>query len=61
MDKGHRAEVAAFVGLVEGGGTPLIPFPEIVNVTLSSIAAVTSAREDRRIGLEKEYGELCIQ
>lgn len=61
MDKGHRAEVAAFIGLVEGGGTPLIPFSEIVNVTLSSIAAVTSAREDRRIGLEKEYGELCIQ
>lgn len=60
-DKGHRAEVAAFVGLVEGGGKPLIPFPEIVNVTLASFAAVTSAREGRRIGLEREYGELCIQ
>jgi predicted dehydrogenase len=61
LDKGHRAEVAAFVRLVEGGGTPLIPFPEIVNVTLASIAAVTSAREGRRIELEKEYGELSVQ
>jgi predicted dehydrogenase/threonine dehydrogenase-like Zn-dependent dehydrogenase len=61
MDKGHRAEVEAFVDLVVKGGKPLISFPEIVNVTLASFAAVTSAREDRRIELEKEYGELCVQ
>ena len=60
MDKGHRAEVAAFVDLVEKGGKPLISFPEIVNVTLASFAAVTSAREDRHILIKKEYGELCI-
>ena len=61
MDKGHRAEVAAFVALAEKGGQPLISFPEIVNVTLASFAAVTSAREGRRIDLVYEYGELCIQ
>lgn len=60
MDKGHSAEVAAFVALVEKGGKPLISFPEIVNVTLASFAAVTSAREDRHICIKKEYGELCI-
>lgn len=60
MDKGHRAEVAAFVGLVEKGGRRLIPFPEMVNVTLASFAAMTSAREGRQIVLEKEYGELCL-
>jgi len=61
MDKGHRAEVAAFVALVDKGGKPLIPFSEIVNVTLASFAAVTSAREGRLIILKKENGELCIQ
>lgn len=52
MDKGHRAEVAAFVGLMEKGGKPLIPFPEIVNVTLASFAAVESARTGRVIFLD---------
>jgi len=60
IDKGHRVEVSAFIDLVEKGGKPLIPFSEIVNVTLASFAAVTSARENRKIVLEKEYGELCI-
>jgi predicted dehydrogenase len=58
MDKGHQAEVAAFVATVENGGEPLISFAELVNVTLSSFAAVTSAREGRLIDLSKEFGEL---
>jgi predicted dehydrogenase len=61
IDKGHRAEVAAFVNLVEKGGKPLIPFQEIVNVSLASIAAVTSAREGRQVGLDKEYGALSLR
>ena len=44
QDKGHRAEIAAFVERVSVGGTPLIPFEEIVNVTRASFAAVESAR-----------------
>lgn len=33
QDKGHAAEVAAFVSAVENGGPPPIPFDEIVEVT----------------------------
>lgn len=61
LNKGHRAAVAAFVDLVERGGEWLIPFSEIVNVTLASFAAAASAREGRQIVLGKEYGELCIR
>ena len=43
QDKGHRAEIAAFVDAVASGGPPLIPFDEIVNVTKASFAAVESA------------------
>ena len=46
QDKGHRAEIAAFVRAVAAGGPPLIPFDRIVNVTRASFAAVESARTD---------------
>ena len=65
QDKGHRAEIAAFVDAVarrESGDTipisgeigscpqiPLIPFEQIVNVTRASFAAVESARTGRTI------------
>ena len=49
MDKGHQAQFNAFVERVEKGGEALIPFDEIVNVTLASFAAVTSAKEGRVI------------
>jgi len=45
QDKGHRAEIAAFVKQVAAGGLPLIPFEEIVNVTEASFAAMESARK----------------
>lgn len=51
VDKGHAAELAAFVDRVETGGAPLIPFPQLVNVTTASFAAVRSAREGRPIDL----------
>jgi len=44
QDKGHRAEIAAFVNAVAAGGPPLIPFDQIVNVTRASFAAVEAAR-----------------
>ena len=44
QDKGHRAEIAAFVARVASGGPPLIPFPSLLNVTRASFAAVESAR-----------------
>ena len=45
QDKGHRAEISAFVNAVSAGGPLLIPFDEIVNATRASFAAVESARK----------------
>lgn len=53
QDKGHQAQFEAFVDSIENGSGPLIPFGEIVNVTLASFAAVTSARERRVVDLEE--------
>lgn len=44
QDKGHRAELAAFVDRISKGGDPLIPFDQLVNVTRASFAAMASAR-----------------
>ena len=51
QDKGHRSEVAAFVNAVAAGSAPLIPFPELVNATQASFAAVESARLNKTIPL----------
>ena len=51
QDKGHRAEISAFIDWVEQGGEPLIPFEELINVTRASFAAVTAARENWTIRL----------
>lgn len=45
QDKGHRAEVAAFIERVTNGGPPLIPWPELEEVTLASLAAVERAAQ----------------
>lgn len=45
QDKGHNAEVGAFVEAVRAGGPPVIPFDELELVTRASFAAVRSARE----------------
>ena len=45
QDKGHTAEIAAFVQRVKEGGEPLIRFEQLKNVTQASFAAVKSARE----------------
>lgn len=55
MDKGHQAEVAAFVKAVNQGGEPLISLDELVNVTLASFAVVAAAQGRRVINLAKEY------
>jgi predicted dehydrogenase len=52
QDKGHKAEVAAFLQRVGQGGPPLIPFHEADRVTLASFAAVRSAREGVPVRLE---------
>jgi hypothetical protein len=49
QDKGHGVQFDAFVDRVIDGGEPLIGFDELVNVTLASFAAVTSAHEGRMV------------
>ena len=61
QDKGHRAEMAAFIERIAEGGETLIPLAELVNVTLASFAAVTAARESRTIDISKEYGSLSFE
>mgnify|MGYP000296170803 CR=1 FL=1 len=45
QDKGHKAEVAAFIERVMDGGPPLIPWHELEEVTLATFAAVERALE----------------
>lgn len=44
QDKGHSNQFRLFVERVQQGGTPLIPFADIVNTTRASFAAVDSLR-----------------
>ncbi len=53
QDKGHMAEIQAFVDCVAGGGAPLIPYEEPANVTRASIAAVEAAREHKVVRLDE--------
>jgi predicted dehydrogenase len=43
QDKGHRAEIAAFLECIRHGGAPLIPFEELSEVTRATFQAVRSA------------------
>ena len=45
QDKGHAAEVEAFLRAVKDGGKPPISWEEIRATTLASILAVRSIRE----------------
>jgi predicted dehydrogenase len=60
QDKGHRAEVAAFIDLVASGGSPLIPWGELEEVTLTTFAAVERACEPPR-GLTPCRRTSCAQ
>ena len=51
QDKGHRAEVGAFLERVAAGGAALISFAELEIVTAASFAAVRSAAEGSAIAL----------
>ena len=54
QDKGHGVQFGAFVDRIIEGGEPLISMNELVNVTLASFAAMTSANEGRMIHLNDE-------
>jgi predicted dehydrogenase/threonine dehydrogenase-like Zn-dependent dehydrogenase len=44
QDKGHAAEIAAFVERITTGGEPLIPWPELEEASLATFAAVERAQ-----------------
>ncbi len=54
QNKGHTAEVAAFLERVGSGGEPLIPFSELAITTEASFAAVRSAKEGCVVRLSPE-------
>lgn len=58
INKGHQTQFQAFVNRVRKGGEQLMTLDEMVNVTLASFAAVTSARESRMIQINLEYKDL---
>ncbi len=51
QNKGHRAEVAAFVSSVKNGGPSLIPFADLEMVAAASFAAVRAASNGETIRL----------
>jgi predicted dehydrogenase len=58
-EKGHAQQFAKWTASLVGGGDNLIPVPELVNVTLASIAAVQAARSEQSVrieDLEKQLG-----
>jgi len=50
MDKGHEAELDAFVKAVRTGGPPPIPIDELIEVSRWSILAARLARDESRVG-----------
>lgn len=55
QEKGHKQQFETLVKSIADGGDWLISLDEMANVTLASIAAVTSAREERTITLDDEF------
>ncbi|GMU52002.1 MAG: oxidoreductase [Candidatus Xenobia bacterium] len=54
QDKGHRAELSAFVAGLMQGGPPPIPFEEIRATSLAALAAVQSLREGVPLPVEPD-------
>ena len=55
QDKGHAAEIAAFVARVAEGGDWLIPWNELEEVALATFAAVDRASEPPRAIFEENF------
>ena len=52
QDKGHAAEIAQFIQLIDQGGRPLIQFKEIANVTEATLSAVEAAHTGQTVSIE---------
>ena len=53
QDKGHIAEVTAFLDRVSGGGEPPIPFKQLENVSRATFAALESVQSRRMVDLRE--------
>jgi len=51
LDKGHNNQFRLLTERVKNGGAPLIPFNEIVNTTLASLAAIESLKNKQWVNL----------
>jgi predicted dehydrogenase/threonine dehydrogenase-like Zn-dependent dehydrogenase len=58
LDKGHAAEFKVFVDQIAAGRDALIPMGQLVNTTLASFAAMTSASEGKTVHLQEAFAEL---
>lgn len=56
QDKGHRAEMQAFVDAVRTGGESPIPFDDIIDVTRASFRVVDAARSITPSPADAEFG-----
>ena len=52
INKGHKTQFHTYVQKIKDGGEGLIPFHEMVNVTLASFAALRSLKEKRWVDVE---------
>jgi len=52
INKGHKTQFHSYIQKIKEGGEELIAFPEMVNVTLASFAALQSLKEKRWIDVE---------
>jgi len=53
QDKGHRAEITAFINALKTGGPSIIPFDQIINTTRASFAALQSAKNEKVIKIDQ--------
>ena len=52
INKGHKTQFHSYIQKIKEGGEELIAFPEMVNVTLASFAALQSLKEKRWVDVE---------
>jgi predicted dehydrogenase/threonine dehydrogenase-like Zn-dependent dehydrogenase len=52
LDKGHKAQFEKLIQNVKEGGTPLIPFEELVNTTKATFAAIESLKTNSWIAID---------
>jgi predicted dehydrogenase len=51
LDKGHKNQFHSLVSNLKTGGSPLIPFSEIINTTKASFAAIESLKKNSWINI----------